>query len=167
MIGACRQRAASTHGDQCGALIGAAQFVQRGGDQPAAGAADGVAQRDGAAIASDVDLLHVGFMDLGQLSTTDATLPAVTVQTVGPTLQVYGTELQKKKFLPATLAADVHFAIGYSEHEAGTDLASPRTSAVRHGDEYIINGQKIWTTGGHDADYVWLARRTQGSGVVD
>ena len=54
----------------------------------------------------------------------------------------------------------MHFAIGYSEPEAGTDLASLRTTAVRHGDEYIVNGQKIWTTGGHDADYVWLACRT-------
>ena len=84
----------------------------------------------------------------------------MTLQTVGPTLQTYGTELQKKKFLPAILAGEVHFAIGYSEPEAGTDLASLRTSAVRHGDEYVVNGQKIWTTGGHDADYVWLACRT-------
>jgi alkylation response protein AidB-like acyl-CoA dehydrogenase len=82
------------------------------------------------------------------------------LQTVGPTLQVYGTEAQKKKFLPAILAGEVHFAIGYSEPEAGTDLASLRTSAVRHGDEYIVNGQKMWTTGAHDADYIWLAART-------
>jgi alkylation response protein AidB-like acyl-CoA dehydrogenase len=79
---------------------------------------------------------------------------------VGPTLQVYGNEAQKKKFLPAILAGEVHFAIGYSEPEAGTDLASLRTSAVRHGDEWIVNGQKIWTTGAHDADYIWLAVRT-------
>ncbi len=87
-------------------------------------------------------------------------LPAVTLQTVGPTLQAYGTELQKKKFLPGILAGEVHFAIGYTEPEAGTDLASLRTTAVRHGDEYIVNGQKVFTTGGHDADYVWLACRT-------
>ena len=89
----------------------------------------------------------------------------MTLQTVGPTLQKYGTELQKKKFLPGILAGDVHFAIGYSEPEAGTDLASLRTSAVRHGDEYIVNGQKIWTTGGHDADYLWLAVRTDPEAV--
>ena len=87
----------------------------------------------------------------------DVPLPAVTLQTVGPTLQQYGTELQKKKFLPAILAGELHFAIGYTEPEAGTDLASLRTTAVRHGDEYIVNGQKIFTTGGHDADYIWLA----------
>ncbi|WP_156687951.1 acyl-CoA dehydrogenase FadE29 [Mycobacterium sp. Marseille-P9652] len=95
----------------------------------------------------------------------DVPLPAVTLQTVGPTLQVFGTEMQKKKFLPAILAGEVHFAIGYSEPEAGTDLASLRTSAVRQGDEYIVNGQKMWTTGGHDADYVWLACRTDPDAV--
>ena len=84
----------------------------------------------------------------------------MTLQTVGPTLQKYGNDEQKRKFLPAILSGDVHFAIGYSEPEAGTDLASLRTTAVRHGDEYIVNGQKIFTTGGHDADYIWLACRT-------
>jgi len=97
---------------------------------------------------------------VNEAARAEVPLPAVTLQTVGPTLQTYGTELQKKKFLPAILAGEVHFAIGYSEPEAGTDLASLRTSAVRHGDEYIVNGQKIWTTSGHDADYVWLACRT-------
>ncbi|MFD3810021.1 acyl-CoA dehydrogenase family protein [Rhodococcus sp. NPDC058639] len=90
----------------------------------------------------------------------DVPLPGVTLQTVGPTLQVYGTDEQKRKFLPAILAGEVHFAIGYSEPEAGTDLAALRTTAVRDGDEYVINGQKIFTTGGHDADYIWLAVRT-------
>lgn len=90
----------------------------------------------------------------------DVPLPSVTLQTVGPTLQTYGTEEQKQKFLPAILAGEVHFAIGYSEPEAGTDLASLRTTAVRDGDHYLINGQKIFTTGGHDADYIWLAART-------
>ncbi len=90
----------------------------------------------------------------------DVPLPSVTLQTVGPTLQKYGSEEQKQKFLPAILAGEVHFAIGYTEPEAGTDLAALRTGAVRAGDEYIVNGQKIFTTGGHDADYVWLAVRT-------
>ncbi|WP_279103151.1 acyl-CoA dehydrogenase family protein [Gordonia bronchialis] len=90
----------------------------------------------------------------------DVPLPAVTLQTVGPTLQEHGTEEQKQKFLPAILAGEVHFAIGYTEPEAGTDLASLTTSAVLDGDHYIVNGQKIFTTGGHDADYIWLAVRT-------
>ena len=95
----------------------------------------------------------------------DVPLPAVTLQTVGPTLQQYGTDAQKKKFLPAILAGEVHFAIGYTEPEAGTDLASLRTTAVKHGDEYIVNGQKVFTTGGHDADYIWLACRTDPEAV--
>jgi alkylation response protein AidB-like acyl-CoA dehydrogenase len=95
----------------------------------------------------------------------DVPLPAVTLQTVGPTLQMYGSDAQKKKFLPAILAGEVHFAIGYTEPEAGTDLASLRTGAVRQGDEYIVNGQKVFTTGGHDADYIWLACRTDPEAV--
>ncbi len=90
----------------------------------------------------------------------DVHLPAVTLQTVGPTLIRYGTELQKDLFLQRILAGDVHFAIGYSEPDAGTDLAALRTTARRDGDHYIVNGQKMWTTGGHQADYVWLAVRT-------
>jgi alkylation response protein AidB-like acyl-CoA dehydrogenase len=90
----------------------------------------------------------------------DVPLPAVTLQTVGPTLQAYGTEEQKDMFLPKILAGEVHFAIGYTEPGAGTDLASLTTRAVRDGDDYIVNGQKIFTTGAHDADYIWLACRT-------
>jgi len=97
---------------------------------------------------------------INEANRADIPLPMVTLQTVGPTLQLLGTEEQKKKFLPGILAGEVHFAIGYSEPEAGTDLASLRTTAVRHGDEYIVNGQKMWTTGAHDSDYVWLACRT-------
>ena len=90
----------------------------------------------------------------------DVQLPSVTLQTVGPTLQQFGTDEQKSFFLPKILAGEIHFAIGYTEPEAGTDLAALRTTAVRDGDEYVVNGQKIFTTGGHDADYIWLAVRT-------
>ncbi len=90
----------------------------------------------------------------------DVHLPAVTLQTVGPTLQRFGTDAQKDRFLGPILAGDVHFAIGYSEPDAGTDLASLRTTAVREGDHYVVNGQKLWTTGGHQADFLWLAVRT-------
>ena len=90
----------------------------------------------------------------------DVHLPAVTLQTVGPTLIRYGTAKQKDLFLKRILAGDVHFAIGYSEPDAGTDLASLRTTARRDGDHYVVNGQKLWTTGGHQADYLWLAVRT-------
>jgi alkylation response protein AidB-like acyl-CoA dehydrogenase len=94
----------------------------------------------------------------------DVPLPSVTLQTVGPTLQQYGTPEQRRRFLPSILAGEVHFAIGYTEPEAGTDLAALRTTAVRDDSsvdaDYQVNGQKIFTTGGHDADFVWLAART-------
>ncbi|QIS01372.1 acyl-CoA dehydrogenase [Nocardia brasiliensis] len=91
----------------------------------------------------------------------DVPLPLVTLLTVGPTLQQFGTEAQKSKFLPGILSGDIHFAIGYSEPEAGTDLASLRTAAVRDDSgDWIVNGQKIFTTGAHEADYIWLACRT-------
>jgi alkylation response protein AidB-like acyl-CoA dehydrogenase len=90
----------------------------------------------------------------------DVPLPAVTLQTVGPTLQEHGTPWQQEFFLPPILTGELHFAIGYTEPEAGTDLASLRTSAVRDGEDYIVDGQKIFTTGAHEADYIWLACRT-------
>ena len=90
----------------------------------------------------------------------DIPLPSVTLQTVGPTLFEHGSKEQKDFFLPEILAGEVHFAIGYTEPEAGTDLASLRTRAVRDGDDYVVNGQKIFTTGAHEADYIWLACRT-------
>jgi alkylation response protein AidB-like acyl-CoA dehydrogenase len=95
---------------------------------------------------------------------SDVPLPSVTLQTVGPTLHAFGTEKQKDLFLKDILTGDVHFAIGYSEPDAGTDLAALRTSARLVEDDgdpyYLVNGQKMWTTGGHAADYVWLAVRT-------
>lgn len=91
---------------------------------------------------------------------SDVHLPSVTLQTVGPTLIRYGSQKQKDLFLERILKGDVHFAIGYSEPDAGTDLASLRTTARRDGDHYVVNGQKMWTTGGHQADYLWLAVRT-------
>jgi alkylation response protein AidB-like acyl-CoA dehydrogenase len=97
---------------------------------------------------------------VNEAARADVPLPYVTLQTVGPTLQAFGTQEQKDFFLPRILAGEVHFAIGYTEPEAGTDLASLRTSAVRVGDHYVVNGQKTFTTGAHDADYVWLACRT-------
>src|SRR5580698_2205120 len=89
-----------------------------------------------------------------------APFPFVTINTVGPTIMRYGTEEQKSFFLPQILAGELNFAIGYTEPEAGTDLASLRTRAVRDGDEYVVNGAKIFTSGADEADYVWLACRT-------
>jgi alkylation response protein AidB-like acyl-CoA dehydrogenase len=94
----------------------------------------------------------------------NAPIPLVTLNTVGPTLMQCGTDEQKQKFLPAILDGSVEFAIGYSEPGAGSDLASLRTTAVRDGDrpdaDYVINGQKMFTSGAAYADYIWLAART-------
>jgi 3-oxocholest-4-en-26-oyl-CoA dehydrogenase alpha subunit len=90
----------------------------------------------------------------------NAPIPLVTLNTVGPTLMQFGTEEQKRTFLPAILDGSVEFSIGYSEPEAGSDLASLRTTAVRDGDDYVINGQKMFTSGAAYADYIWLAART-------
>jgi len=89
-----------------------------------------------------------------------APVPMLTINTVGPTIMNYGTDEQKADFLPRILKGEVHFCIGYTEPGAGTDLAAVQTRAVRDGDEYIINGQKIFTSLAGDADYCWLATRT-------
>ena len=99
---------------------------------------------------------------VNEAARADVPLPGVTLQTVGPALQAHGTSEQKDFFLPRILAGEVHFAIGYTEPEAGTDLASLRTRAVlaEGGGTYLVNGEKIFTTGAHAADYIWLACRT-------
>ncbi len=89
-----------------------------------------------------------------------APVPFLSVNTVGPTIQEFGTEEQKEFFLPRILAGELHFSIGYTEPAAGTDLASLTTKAVKDGDEWVINGQKIYTSLASYADYVWLATRT-------
>jgi alkylation response protein AidB-like acyl-CoA dehydrogenase len=89
-----------------------------------------------------------------------APVPMLTINTVGPTIMNFGTDEQKERFLPRILAGEIHFCIGYTEPGAGTDLAALTTRAVRDGEEYVINGQKIFTSLAGDADYVWLAART-------
>ncbi|MFD0353482.1 acyl-CoA dehydrogenase family protein [Streptomyces sp. NPDC127110] len=89
-----------------------------------------------------------------------APVSMVTLNTVGPTLMKYGTQRQKDWFLPRILRGEIVFAIGYSEPEAGTDLASLRTRAVRDGGDWVIDGQKIFTSNAQNADWIWLACRT-------
>ncbi|HLI54035.1 MAG TPA: acyl-CoA dehydrogenase family protein [Acidimicrobiales bacterium] len=89
-----------------------------------------------------------------------APVPMLTINTVGPTIMNFGTEEQKRFFLPKIVKGEIHFCIGYTEPGAGTDLASLRTTAVRDGDEYVINGQKVFTSLAGGADYMWLAART-------
>jgi alkylation response protein AidB-like acyl-CoA dehydrogenase len=89
-----------------------------------------------------------------------APIPFLTINTVGRTIMEYGSEEQKQAFLPKILAGELHFSIGYTEPSAGTDLASLTTRADRDGDQWRINGQKIYTSLASYADYIWLAART-------
>ena len=100
------------------------------------------------------------FIFVDESKRADAPLPFVTLNTVGPTLIEHGSAELKERFLPGILRGEVNFAIGYTEPTSGTDLASLRTRAHRDGDQWIVNGQKIWTSNAHEADYIWLACRT-------
>jgi len=105
------------------------------------------------------------FMD--EAAVAGVPVPFLTINTVGPTIMRFGTPAQRERYLPRIAAGEIHFSIGYSEPEAGTDLAALRTRAVRvkgdgeaGGEHYVINGQKMWTSLIQYADYVWLACRT-------
>ena len=93
-----------------------------------------------------------------------APVPMLTINTVGPQIMAHGTDAQKDFFLPKILKGDLHFCIGYSEAQAGTDLAALPTRAERDGNEWVINGQKLWTSLASDSDYCWLAVRTDPEG---
>ncbi len=100
------------------------------------------------------------FVFFDEVQRARAPFPFVTLNTVGPTLMQHGSEEQKARLLPGILAGEVNFAIGYTEPGAGTDLASLSTRAVRDGDEWVIDGGKVFTSGADQADYIWLATRT-------
>lgn len=100
------------------------------------------------------------FIMFDEIQRAHAPFPFVTVNTVGPAIMAHGTQEQKDQYLTGILAGEINFAIGYTEPEAGTDLASLRCSAVLDGDEWVINGNKVYTSGANQADYVWLACRT-------
>lgn len=89
-----------------------------------------------------------------------APFPVLTLNAVGPTIMKLGSEEQKKEFLPRILKGELEIAIGYTEPDAGTDLASLKTVAVKDGDSYVINGNKVFTSLAHMADYFWVAVRT-------
>jgi len=85
---------------------------------------------------------------------------SLTTASIAPTIMAFGSEQQKAEYIPKILSGDVEFALGYSEPNAGSDLASLQTRAVRDGDEWVINGQKVWNSGAHKATHEWLAVRT-------
>ncbi len=85
---------------------------------------------------------------------------AITIGWVCPTIMLFGTEEQKMKYLPRAARGEITFCLGYSEPNAGSDLASLRTTAIEDGDDFVVNGQKVWTTIAHRANYCWLAART-------
>ena len=89
-----------------------------------------------------------------------APLPFVTISTVGPALMEHGSAAQKERFLPGIAAGEIMFAIGYSEPDAGSDLAVLKTSARLDGEHFVVNGNKLWTSGAESADFIWLAART-------
>ena len=82
------------------------------------------------------------------------------VMMIGPTLIAHGSEEQKTRFLPAIIRGEIHWCQGYSEPGAGSDVAALQTRATRDGDDYLINGQKIWTSGAHVADWMYMLART-------
>ena len=82
------------------------------------------------------------------------------VRMLGPTLMIHGSEEQKKTHLPSVANGDIQWCQGYSEPESGSDLASLSTRAVRDGDDFVINGGKVWTTMAHRADWIMLLTRT-------
>jgi alkylation response protein AidB-like acyl-CoA dehydrogenase len=100
------------------------------------------------------------FIFYDEAQRTGAPVPMLTINAVAPTIMQFGTQAQKDFFLPKILAGEIQFAIGYTEPGSGTDLASLRTKAERDGDQWLINGQKIFTSIAEHADYIWLAART-------
>jgi alkylation response protein AidB-like acyl-CoA dehydrogenase len=92
--------------------------------------------------------------------------PFVTINTIGPAIQRFGTDEQKRAYLPGILSGEIVFAIGYSEPGAGTDLASLTTRAEADGDEWVVNGSKVFTSGAGHSDYIWLACRTDPAAPV-
>jgi alkylation response protein AidB-like acyl-CoA dehydrogenase len=100
------------------------------------------------------------FVMFDEVQRAGVPFPFVTINTVGPTIMRFGTDAQKDRYLPGILAGEINVAIGYTEPAAGTDLASLRTTAVLDGDSWVVNGSKVFTSGANQADYVWLACRT-------
>src|SRR5262249_22535203 len=96
-----------------------------------------------------------------EMSAAGAPAMRLAISSVAPTILRLGTEEQKQAWLPKILHGDIDFAVAYSEPDAGTDLAALQTRAVVDGDDWVINGQKIWNTGAHSCSHNWVAVRTE------
>ncbi|TMG64486.1 MAG: hypothetical protein E6H81_15615, partial [Chloroflexi bacterium] len=90
---------------------------------------------------------------------------AMAIWWVGPAIIRYGTDAQKRRFIPPILTADEIWATGYSEPSSGSDMAAAKTRAVRDGDDYVVNGQKVWTTLAHISDWFFVLVRTSTDGT--
>jgi 3-oxocholest-4-en-26-oyl-CoA dehydrogenase alpha subunit len=101
------------------------------------------------------------FIFVEEMEMAGAPAMQLTLRSVAPTITRIGSEEQKARWLPPILRGEMEFAVAYSEAEAGTDLASLRTRAVLDGDEWVIDGQKMWNTGAHTATHNWVAVRTE------
>ena len=98
---------------------------------------------------------------IDEIESAGAPMLPLTVTSVAPTIMRVGSDEQKREWLPRITSGEIDFALGYSEPEAGTDLASLRTRAELDGDEWVVNGQKMWNTMAHTASHNWLAVRTE------
>ncbi len=96
-----------------------------------------------------------------EIESAGAPMLPLTVTSVAPTIMRIGTEAQRKEWLPRITGAEVSFAVAYSESEAGTDMAALRTKAELDGDEWVVNGQKMWNTMAHESSHNWIAVRTE------
>jgi len=105
------------------------------------------------------DLQRYLFLDEMQLANVPAPL-AFNANMIGPVIAAFGSQEMKERFLPPTASLEIWWCQGFSEPESGSDLASLRTTAVRDGDEYVVNGQKTWTTLGQHADWIFALVRT-------
>jgi alkylation response protein AidB-like acyl-CoA dehydrogenase len=97
---------------------------------------------------------------LEEMASENLPTGGLTLNSAGPTLMRVGSEAQKREYLPKILTGEIEFAIGYTEPNAGSDLASLQTRALREGDNYVINGQKIYTSAAHHSTHIWLLART-------
>jgi alkylation response protein AidB-like acyl-CoA dehydrogenase len=105
-------------------------------------------------------LQNIIYQDELERAATAAPFTGFGIPLLGPTLIHWGTEEQKRRFIPPILTAEEIWCQGYSEPNAGSDLASLQTRAVEDGDDFVVNGSKIWTSAAHHADWIFLLVRT-------